>query len=718
MTDQISTEDFSYFQQIHDSPGMKFLNKLHTRSFSLNIFQMNALELMEATKKVRDPDEGLFLMSQDNKEAGQQAHRELSRHIHNFAASSKTLVDHTRVFLEENYSKTEIIKSVQTKITSTFTNDPVSKFVHDLRNYMLHKGLPNSHMFLLLQQDPAKPELGAELTTGIRFDTKSLSEWSGWTAAAKQYLEQNEEYINIHHFTEEYLLRVNTFHSWLEELLCEHHSADIERLQELQKLYADASNKLTNLRTQQPPNLLETSSAIKLEPEEEFRFTKKDSKIINEASDTLLLKIRKITIQNNEPEKFPSERPISTTITDAEIIGTPIQYGVDINGESVLIFVKSGESSFGLSDQDFLDAEEIYDGIYSTQWAKDKISRKFIHNQLITWAQENFRNDNKTPFSEAIISKSIESARPLEVWAPIAHLEIESTLEFGSVHICPITSEKIDSIERMTTNLLLEHQERVRPLFTHMRQELQGFAAVVVTLEAEPILAKEKGYIIAQNALNLLRFFSPSAGMSWVLCPTALLGSEIVPSSKIITLSESSFSSTDSLTSKNVAYWKLSIKDIEHLNEKGLTRAAKLINPDGLSDFETSLRASLITYSKSMTLTDLADRLSQTLSALERLFLKHTLEPIVSNIADRLSFVLSQTEDDRATISQIVRHAYKLSAQSRTTLLSPKEQDNLANFVSIAYQAIITALRNIDTFETKSEFIKAIDSLKTKPNQT
>ena len=650
-------------------------------------------------------------MSQGNEEAGQQAHRELSRHIHNFAASSKTLVDHTRVFLEENYSKTEVATSVKTKIANTFTNDPVSKFVHDLRNYMLHKGLPNSHMFLSLQQDPAKPELGATLTTGIRFDTKSLSEWSGWTTGAKQYLEQNKEHIDIHQFTEEYLIRVNEFHSWLESLLREHHSADIAHLQKLQNLYGEARSKLEKIQPQQSVITIEPSLEIEPEPEQIFNFSQEDSKKINETSNTLLLKIREIFIQDNEPESFPSERPITATITDSEIIGTPIQYGKDRDGASVLTFVKAGDIRFGLSEQDFSDAEEIFDHIYSTQWAKDKISRKFITNQWITWAQKNFRNDNQTLFSDTIISKSIESVRPLEIWAPIAHLEIESTLEFGAVNICPITSEKIDSMEQMAANLSPEQQEQVGLLFTDMRRELQGFAAVVVSMEAEPILAEEKGFIIAQDALNLLRFFSPAAAMSWVLCPTALAGSEIIPRSKILTLTDSTFSLTDSLTTKDVAYWRLSIKDMDYLIETGLNRAAKLINPNELNDFETSLRASLITYSKSITLTNVADRLSHTLSALEGLFLRHTMEPIVSNIADRLSFVLSKTADDRAEISQFIRHAYKLNEQLRTPLLSPREQENLARFVPIAYQAIVVALRNIDTFDTKSEFIKAVDAL-------
>lgn len=82
-------------RKIRESKGSIYLDLAHQRSFSLNVFQMNALELIEAVQKVKDPDQGLLLMMENNREAGLQAHRELNRHVHNFVSSSLTLVEHT-----------------------------------------------------------------------------------------------------------------------------------------------------------------------------------------------------------------------------------------------------------------------------------------------------------------------------------------------------------------------------------------------------------------------------------------------------------------------------------------------------------------------------------------------------------------------------------------------------------------------------------------------
>jgi len=706
MNKKSDIEESSYHQQILASSGMKFLNQLHARSFSLNIFQMNALELEEATRKVRDPDQGLALMSHDHREAGQQAHRELSRHIHNFVASSKTLVDHTRVFMNENYAGTQTHKNYQAHIASTFAIDPVSKFVHDLRNYMLHKGLPNSHMFISMEQDPEKSELGAEITTGIRFDTASLLEWSGWTAPAKQYLEQAGKHIDIHQFVDNYLVRVNQFHSWLEVLLREHHADNLAELNKLQGLYATESASASN--TANP-------SVKGIEPQmlhdEPLTFSSQDASAINEMSEALLLKVREISLVGSTAEKFPTQRPVSAQLTDTDMIGTPIFHGMDVNGERVISFIRNNNQSFGLSLSDLTDVENICNRIHTVKWAKEKLSREFIEDEFLVWARVNFQTSQGNLFSDAIIAKSREKITVLEVWAPIAHLEVESPLDFGSVRVAPITSDKIDALEQMGKAISPAEQENVRELFANMRHQLQGFAAIVVTLEAEPHLAGERGLMIAQDAVSLLRFFSPAAAASWILCPTALFGAEIVPSSKLLILSDSTFSMTDSIISKSVAFWRLSQHDIELLEEMGFRQAGELISPAGLSNFAAAARSSLITYSKGTTFPDLIDRISHALSALEGVFLRHEMEPIESNIADRISFLLSKEKTERAEIAQNVRHAYRLRERYRTSPISPREHEIFAQFVANAHMALRIALQNIGSFQTKVEFVEAVDRL-------
>ena len=163
-----------FFRQISESAGSDYLDRAHQRSFSLNVFQMNAVELIEAAQRLKDPDQGMALMMEKNREAGLQAHRELNRHVHNFVSSSLTLVEHTRVFMRKHYADTVLLVTYEKQVIATFAQSPVAQFVQGLRNYMLHRGLPNSSMFMKFATRPGATDGSGMMETGVQYDTTSL----------------------------------------------------------------------------------------------------------------------------------------------------------------------------------------------------------------------------------------------------------------------------------------------------------------------------------------------------------------------------------------------------------------------------------------------------------------------------------------------------------------------------------------------------------------
>jgi hypothetical protein len=219
---------------IHSSRGMEHVNRSHHRTFSLNIFRMNAQELIEIARRVNDPDEGLRLMSQDNREAGQQTHREVTRRVHNFVAASLTIVEHTRIFMREHYRNTPIFGRYQAKVDAEFANEPLVRFVHDLRNFMLHNGLPESEMFLNFQSNPDLPNGGGVLTTGIHIRAAQLLVWRRWSVPARTYIESSGEFVDIRTFAEAYTDKIVSFHDWLQGELNQFHLADLGELRALE----------------------------------------------------------------------------------------------------------------------------------------------------------------------------------------------------------------------------------------------------------------------------------------------------------------------------------------------------------------------------------------------------------------------------------------------------------------------------------------------------
>lgn len=68
--------------------------------------------------------------------------REAVRRLHNFLAAAMTLVDHTRVMIAEHYTHTQVERNFKKGIEANFASNPMTRFIQDLRNYMVHCGMP------------------------------------------------------------------------------------------------------------------------------------------------------------------------------------------------------------------------------------------------------------------------------------------------------------------------------------------------------------------------------------------------------------------------------------------------------------------------------------------------------------------------------------------------------------------------------------------------
>jgi hypothetical protein len=330
---------------IDASPGMAHINRTYFRSFSVNIFLINAQELTSIINRVRDPYEGLRLWNVGNREAQAQVHREVNRLVHNFVAAAHTLVEHTRVFMREHYATTPMQQVYLKKIKDDFTNLPLARFVQDLRNYILHRGLPASDYYFYADQDPDEPEEGQTFTMGIRYKTSDLLEWDGWKPPAREYLTSIGEHLDIHVFTDEYVQRVVNFHQWLDEELNNFHSDDLAQLRSLQ---SQLRNMMGQAIVEAPEASQEPDLSDKQIVTPPFEFPNGTAKAINEIGVSLLSDIRKIEAATKQREGFPTARRVGGPVVPIE---TPKVWCNDVEGKPVLLFIQSGDEVFGFDTE-------------------------------------------------------------------------------------------------------------------------------------------------------------------------------------------------------------------------------------------------------------------------------------------------------------------------------------------------------------------------------
>jgi hypothetical protein len=682
---------------IDQSLGAAHINRTHQRSFSLNVFLMNTQELIEITQQVHDPDEGLRLMSQDNRDAGQQTHREISRRIHNFAVSALTLVEHTRIFMRARYASAPVLAVYEAKIKEDFADDPVSQFVQKLRNYMVHRGLPNTEMYLHMEQDPASGR-GASLQTGVRIRTESLLEWKEWGDPAREYIAQSGRYLDIRKFASEYAERVSHFHNWLQNELNNHHRTDLEELRELQV-------ELTTVDAQSP----KTEVIEKIEEQIQTSIRQVTHRADSLALD-LLNKIRQLKFSPKHDEQFKTQRPIAHTLTEKDIIDTPIFWGNDAQGRRVIAFITKRGEVFGLDDNAYDDIFQLAEEILVLPWATNALSRQFVEKTTITWLQTAFEQTPPGSFVSFIETEAQRVIEPLVLWVPVANFEVEDSFSFGPVTVRPISPALLDNWEADFLARQPQNEVQLRLFFEKLRNRIQGLAAIIFEKTSDPNLLREEGAEVARVTAGLLRFLSPAAQNPNLISGVAPLGSEHLPSSNLLVVGNQTFEYSEGMigppSSRAMLFSRSALLQIDET----MASLGRLVRPEALTQFAFAVRASILLFTSGIMFSDPIDRLTYSVSAMEKLLVKHSAEPAPFSVSKRMQRVLSQmksVEDEDPGLT--VREAYRLLARRDLSPLAVHQRSAALLFSIDANLLLRFALKSIDSFENVEEFVDAID---------
>lgn len=179
-------------------------------SYTFYTFSANALELKRWLSHHEDPARAISHAAASGNLFGHQSRADVLRHLHNFLASAKSLVEHTRNFITSTYAETSLLHDYHREVREKLAPSGVLHFVHDLRNYMLHKGIPLTREQFAWSRD--SPE-----TFTITFDLTRLRSWRRWSPEALDYLTHSPDHVRIADIVEEYTELVVRFHKWLNE---------------------------------------------------------------------------------------------------------------------------------------------------------------------------------------------------------------------------------------------------------------------------------------------------------------------------------------------------------------------------------------------------------------------------------------------------------------------------------------------------------------------
>jgi hypothetical protein len=137
--------------------------------------------------------------------------KELNRLTHNYITSAKTVVDHQRKLVDNLFSNKADFPEYSIEIELRFKNSPLHNFIQQLRNYILHFGLPEITSLKVFNG------ITGEYFSVVKLSKESLLKYDGWNENAKGYINSLPEENNYLNIIEEYNLKVQNFQEWFDE---------------------------------------------------------------------------------------------------------------------------------------------------------------------------------------------------------------------------------------------------------------------------------------------------------------------------------------------------------------------------------------------------------------------------------------------------------------------------------------------------------------------
>jgi hypothetical protein len=206
------------------------------------VFETNYEELKRLLDKIQIPDQ-MWKSGEVN-----SIMYELTRLLHNFLASAKMLVDHTRHVMRDWYSGTSLYDEYQSEIEKRFATNRLSAFIEDLRNYALHYQLPVTASRIEVTRGA---ETGSYVErAAFELSRAKLREWSGWNKG-RNYLYQSDEDIVIEYLVDQYFHEVQNLHQWIGASLAEEHAEDLQWLEDRRVKLEEALRRANLLRKEE-----------------------------------------------------------------------------------------------------------------------------------------------------------------------------------------------------------------------------------------------------------------------------------------------------------------------------------------------------------------------------------------------------------------------------------------------------------------------------------
>lgn len=434
----------------------------------------------------------------------------------------------------------------------------------------------------------------------------------------------------------------------------------------------------------------------------------------NKASELVSL-IEQLPPEGHNDEKFPSELYVSGVIHESDIIGTPEIAVTNYRGDVVARFFFHDGERYGLTQESYLQLASLAELIYKVPSVRASLSTNYVQNALFKWITQRFiEGIDSGGFVAYLETKAARDIRESSIWLPIAFLEIEHSFPISGSEFKPLTKTLIDEWENRSITDETEDPDSVRETFDKLRKEIQGLAAIVVRVNAEPERASEIALEEAERVTALLGLVSSAMHAPDIKSVARPKGSEGMAVFKSIHDAGANhlLITTTALDIPSIRSWRMDATQIETNRRMFLDPVSTLLTNEKLKEFQKKVLGSLLIYSKAAYTAEPVEKLIYMLSGLESILLRNENEPIQQNLSERMAFFIGQDVAQRKAIISSVKGVYGVRSRYLHHGHTSSELDAVSEFMKHVWVFFVQLVANVDRFATKERFLDAIDERK------
>ena len=423
------------------------------------------------------------------------------------------------------------------------------------------------------------------------------------------------------------------------------------------------------------------------------------------------LTVRQLPSRSSAKQRFAPDVHVSATISAQNIRNLTITQRDREGREAGKAFPHEG-ATLELVGEAYQDLKKTAVGMQKSPDLRRSVSVELLIDLIFEWVKKRYLQVTAEPMTEYVLNECEKRIRNFEVWIPIASTHIQSELRFGQMTIKTITREMLDRWEAEFRNEHPEMPPGAEEFFVRWRKDVLGLAAATIELKAEPTRAYEVGLIEAQKTLDLLRCLSPQNVFPFVVSYSVPLGHD-APRSFYYLLTENNkvVISTRGIEQTPFDRWIIDDDYIAEMKKFGVDALSRLLTIEKRTAFQEQVLDALQLYGRSSTFKGSAEKLAYILTSLESLLLSNQSQS-EEDLAERLALLVDKTLAGRKQAFETTMNIYKRRLSFIRGENAADDIKLLEQFMAAAWTFIINCIGYADKYETRDEFILAIDALK------